>query len=134
MVKIRLKRMGAHKKPFYRIVVADSRTSRNGKFIEEIGYYDPIKEPPVIKVDGERATYWLGQGAQATDVVRGLLKKSGVIDKDYGTPGKKFTFKEVAKEETEAEAPASVEAPAEEVVEAAEEAVEVAEEAAESAE
>ncbi|MBP3816161.1 MAG: 30S ribosomal protein S16 [Firmicutes bacterium] len=78
MVKIRLKRMGAHKKPFYRIVVADSRNARNGRFIEEIGHYDPLKEPPVIKVNGERAEYWLSQGAQPTEVVKSLLKKSGV--------------------------------------------------------
>ena len=81
MVKIRLKRMGAHKKPFYRVVVADSRNARNGRFIEEIGYYNPLTEPPVIKIEGERAEYWLSQGAQPTDVVRGLLKKSGVGEK-----------------------------------------------------
>lgn len=80
MVKIRLKRMGANKKPFYRVVVADSRTARNGKFIEELGYYDPLKEPPVIKIDGEKAKKWLGDGAQPTEVVRSLLKKSGVIE------------------------------------------------------
>ena len=80
MVKIRLKRMGAHKKPFYRVVVADSRNARNGKFIEELGYYDPLKEPPVIKIDGEKAKQWIGNGAQPTEVVRSLLKKSGVIE------------------------------------------------------
>ena len=78
MVKIRLKRMGANKKPFYRIVVADSRSARNGKFIEEIGYYDPLKEPPIIKVDLERANYWLGEGAQPTDVVAKLFKLAGI--------------------------------------------------------
>ncbi|MEE0516115.1 MAG: 30S ribosomal protein S16, partial [Emergencia sp.] len=66
MVKIRLKRMGAHKKPFYRVVVADSRRSRDGKFIEEIGYYNPLTEPPVIKIDEEKAKNWLGNGAQPT--------------------------------------------------------------------
>ena len=80
MVKIRLKRMGAHKRPFYRVVVADSRRARDGKFIEERGYYNPLTEPPVIKIDGEKAKKWLDNGAQATDVVKGLLKKSGIIE------------------------------------------------------
>lgn len=80
MVKIRLKRMGAHKKPFYRVVVADSRRSRDGKFIEEIGYYNPLEEPPVIKIDDEKAKGWLANGAQPTDVVRDLFKKSGIIE------------------------------------------------------
>lgn len=79
MVKIRLKRMGAHKKPFYRVVVADSRTPRNGKFIEEIGTYDPLKDPAEIIIDNEAAAKWLSQGAQPTDTVRALLKKSGAI-------------------------------------------------------
>ncbi|MDD6154043.1 MAG: 30S ribosomal protein S16 [Eubacteriales bacterium] len=81
MVKIRLKRMGAHKKPFYRIVVADSRNARNGRFIEELGYYDPMTEPPVIKIDGEEAKKWIANGAQLSDTVRALMKKSGVIEK-----------------------------------------------------
>ncbi len=80
MVKIRLKRLGAHKKPFYRVVVADSRNARNGKFIEEIGYYDPLQDPPVINIDGEKTKTWIGQGAQPTDTVRALLKKSGIIE------------------------------------------------------
>ena len=80
MVKIRLKRMGAHKKPFYRVVVADSRTPRNGKFIEEIGTYDPLKEPSEIIIDNEAAKRWLANGAQPTDTVRALLKKSGAIE------------------------------------------------------
>ena len=80
MVKIRLKRMGAHKKPFYRVVVADSRTPRNGKFIEEIGTYDPLKDPAEIKIDNEAAKKWLANGAQPTDTVRALLKKSGAIE------------------------------------------------------
>ena len=79
MVKIRLKRMGAHKKPFYRVVVADSRTPRNGKFIEEIGTYDPLKNPAEIIIDNDAAQKWLSQGAQPTDTVRALLKKSGAI-------------------------------------------------------
>ena len=80
MVKIRLKRVGAHKKPFYRVVVADSRTPRNGKFIEEIGTYDPLKDPSEIKIDNEAAKKWLANGAQPTDTVRALLKKSGAIE------------------------------------------------------
>lgn len=79
-VKIRLKRMGAKKAPFYRIVVADSRTPRGGKSIDEIGYYDPTKEPIVLKVDVENAKKWLGNGAQPTDTARALLKKAGAID------------------------------------------------------
>ena len=79
MVKIRLKRMGAHKKPFYRVVVADSRTPRDGKFIEEIGTYDPMKNPAEIVIDNEAAQKWLANGAQPTDTVRALLKKSGAI-------------------------------------------------------
>jgi len=78
MVKIRLKRMGAKKKPFYRIVVADSRTPRDGATIEEIGYYDPTQEPALVKVDVEKAKKWLGNGAQPSDTVRALLKKAGV--------------------------------------------------------
>lgn len=79
MVKIRLKRMGMKKQPFYRIVVTDSRNARDGRFIEEIGYYNPVAEPVVLKVDEERAKYWLGNGAQPTDTTRGLLKKGGVL-------------------------------------------------------
>jgi len=79
MVKIRLKRMGAKKNPFYRIVVADSRVARDGKTIEEIGYYDPTKEPKVIKVDVEAAKKWISNGAQPTDTVAALLRKSGAI-------------------------------------------------------
>ncbi len=78
-VKIRLRRMGAKKAPFYRIVVADSRFPRDGRFIEEIGYYDPTKEPVVIKVDDEKVQQWIANGAQPTDTVRALLKKSGAI-------------------------------------------------------
>lgn len=77
MVKIRLTRMGAHKKPFYRIIVADSRARRDGPFIEIIGTYDPRKEPSEIKVDSERAKYWIERGAQPTDTVKKLLQKAG---------------------------------------------------------
>lgn len=76
MVKIRLRRMGAKKAPFYRVVVADSRDPRDGKFIEEIGTYDPLTNPATIKIDMERAKYWISNGAQPTDTVRGLLKKA----------------------------------------------------------
>ena len=79
MVKIRLKRMGAQKKPFYRVVVADSRTPRNGRFIEEIGTYNPLKDPAEINIDNEAAQKWLANGAQPTDTVRALLKKSGCL-------------------------------------------------------
>ncbi len=79
MVKIRLKRMGAHKKPFYRVVVADSRSPRDGRFIEEIGYYNPLTDPADIKIDGEKAQKWLATGAQPTDTVRSLFKKSGIL-------------------------------------------------------
>ena len=79
MVKIRLRRMGKKKAPFYRIVVADSRYPRDGRFIEEIGYYDPMKEPVDIKVDADKAKDWLAKGAQPTETVKSLLKKSGVI-------------------------------------------------------
>lgn len=79
-VKIRLRRMGAKKAPFYRVVVADSRSPRDGKFIEEIGYYNPITEPAEIKIDAEKAKKWLETGAQPSDTVRSLLKKSGIIE------------------------------------------------------
>ena len=78
-VKIRLRRMGAKKAPFYRIVVADSRFPRDGRFIEELGTYNPLKEPAEIKVDAERAQAWIKDGAQPTDTVRSLLKKAGVL-------------------------------------------------------
>jgi len=78
MVKIRLKRMGAKKAPFYRIVVADSHTPRDGKVLDEIGTYDPTKNPTEIRVDSDAAKNWLSKGAQPTDTVRALLKKSGV--------------------------------------------------------
>lgn len=74
MVKIRLRRMGAKKAPFYRVVVADSRYPRDGRFIEEIGYYDPTKEHSVVSIDKEKADKWLANGAQPTDTVKKLLK------------------------------------------------------------
>ena len=78
-VKIRLRRMGAKKAPFYRIVVADSRAPRGGAFVEELGYYNPVADPIELKVDTEKAAEWIRKGAQPTDTVRGLLKKSGAI-------------------------------------------------------
>ena len=79
-VKIRLKRMGMKKKPFYRIVVADERATRDGRFIDEIGYYDPLQNPAAVRVDTEKAKTWMKNGAQPTDTVRGLLKKAGALD------------------------------------------------------
>ena len=78
MVKIRLKRMGMKKNPFYRVVVADSRYPRDGRFIEEIGYYDPTTEPAVVKIDAEAATKWIANGAQPTETVKSLLKKCNI--------------------------------------------------------
>ena len=78
-VKIRLRRMGAKKAPFYRVVVADSRFPRDGRFIEEIGYYDPTKEPAVVKIDAEKAQKWIANGAQPTDTVKALFKKNGAL-------------------------------------------------------
>lgn len=79
MVKIRLRRMGANKKPFYRVVVADSRMPRDGRFIEELGYFDPLKEPNEIKIDAEKAQSWLDKGAQPTERVKSLFKEAGII-------------------------------------------------------
>jgi small subunit ribosomal protein S16 len=80
MVKIRLKRVGAKKQPFYRVVVADSRSPRNGRFIEEIGYYNPLTNPAEVKIDAEKATKWIGNGAQPTETVKALLKKAGITE------------------------------------------------------
>ncbi len=79
-VKIRLRRMGQKKAPFYRVVVADSRYPRDGRFIEEIGYYNPITEPAEIKIDADKAKKWIANGAQPTDTVKSLLKKSNIVD------------------------------------------------------
>ena len=78
-VKIRLKRLGSKKNPFYRVVVADERSPRDGKFIEEIGYYNPLTNPADIKIDAEKATKWINNGAQPTETVRTLLKKTEII-------------------------------------------------------
>jgi small subunit ribosomal protein S16 len=86
-VKIRLKRMGAMKRPFYRIVVADSRFPRDGRFIETLGYYNPCVEPIELKIDGDKAKLWLGRGAQPTDTASALLKKEGLIERIVPKPG-----------------------------------------------
>lgn len=81
MVKMRLTRMGAKGAPFYRIIIADSRAPRDGKFIDQIGYYDPIKNPADIKIDAQKAKDWIAKGAQPTDTVKSLLINAGVIEK-----------------------------------------------------
>jgi small subunit ribosomal protein S16 len=81
-VKIRLKRMGAKKAPFYRIVVADSRSPRDGRFIEEIGFYNPLKNPAVININEEKALDWLQKGAQISDTAKALFKKAGILKKN----------------------------------------------------
>ena len=78
MVKIRLSRLGSHKKPFYRMIVTDSKTRRNGPFIEILGTYDPLKEPSEIKIDLERAKFWLEKGAQPTDTAKKLIQRAGL--------------------------------------------------------
>jgi small subunit ribosomal protein S16 len=80
-VKIRMKRMGSNKAPFYRVIVADSRAPRNGRFIEEIGYYDPVSTPKVVKIDGEKVKDWIAKGAKPTDGVVKLLEAEGIIEK-----------------------------------------------------
>lgn len=80
-VRIRLKRMGAHKAPFYRLVVSDSRSPRDGRFIEEIGYYNPVAQPAEVSIDEEKAMKWLQNGAQASDTVRSLFSKAGIMKK-----------------------------------------------------
>jgi small subunit ribosomal protein S16 len=81
MVKIRLRRTGAKKQPHYRVVVADSKSPRDGKFIETIGHYNPRTEPPTVEIDAERALYWLGNGAQPSEAVRRMLDKLGILSK-----------------------------------------------------
>jgi len=122
MVKIRLMRMGAKKRPFFRVVVADSRSPRDGRFIENIGKYHPLEHPSLIEIDEERAIHWLREGAQPTQPVRVLLEKTGVWDRFQGGPGtpvppppdeEKLSKKAQAAAGEEAEEPAA-EAPAEE--------------------
>lgn len=81
MVRIRLKRMGAHKAPFYRVVVSEARSPRDGRFIEEIGIYNPLTQPAVVKIDEEKALKWLKNGAQASDTVRSLFSNAGIMQK-----------------------------------------------------
>ncbi len=90
-VKLRLRRMGAKKRPFYRIVAADTRSPRDGRFIEEIGYYNPIETPAVVKIDEEKALSWLHNGAIPTDTVRDLLSREGIMKKFHES---KMTKKE----------------------------------------
>ena len=78
-VKMRLRRMGAKKAPFYRVIIADERAPRDGKFIDEIGYYNPLTNPAEIKINAEKAEKWLNDGAQPTETVKSLLKKSGIV-------------------------------------------------------
>jgi small subunit ribosomal protein S16 len=80
-VKIRLKRIGAKKRPYYRVVVANSTASRDGRFIDTIGHFDPLQDPPVVRLNEEKALHWLGHGAQPTDTTRALLKKQGILDR-----------------------------------------------------
>ncbi len=103
MIKIRLRRMGAKKRPFYRIVVADSRCARDGRFIESIGTYDPNTDPPEVKLDKERAEHWLSVGAQPSDTTRGLLKVQGFLGGAKEKPAKK-SKKAASEEATAAEA------------------------------
>lgn len=105
MVRIRLRRMGAKKKPFYRIVVADQRSPRDGRFIENIGTYDPMTDPPTVHIKGERASHWLGVGAQPSEAVARLLKKNGITDEQG-----KLLAVEVEEAAPEAEETADLEA------------------------
>ena len=84
MVKIRLRRMGAKKRPFYRLVVADARSPRDGRFIEQLGYYDPLTDPATIKIDGDKVRQWLSQGAQPSDAARSLLQREGILERKPG--------------------------------------------------
>ena len=79
MVKMRLRRVGAKKQPFYRVIVADERSPRNGRFIEEIGYYNPLTEPATVKIDADKANEWIKNGAQPTETVKVLLKRAGIV-------------------------------------------------------
>lgn len=88
-VKIRLKRMGAKKKPFYRIVVADSRSPRDGRFIEQIGTYNPLQDPVEVKIDEDKALDWMSKGAQPSDTVRNLFSQQGIMQKFHDSKNKK---------------------------------------------
>lgn len=112
-VKIRLKRLGKIRAPYYRVVVADSRTKRDGRVIEEIGKYHPTEEPSLIDIDGERARYWLGVGAQPTEQVLALLKVTGDWQTHKGLPGGEGTLRTAAPKGDVADAVAAAEAEAE---------------------
>lgn len=132
-VKIRMRRMGSNKAPFYRVVVADSRAPRDGRFIEEVGYYNPISNPKVVKIDGEKVKAWIAKGAQPTEGVVRLLEAEGIIEKtekNWERKAKADAAKNAMIEERKANAAArrAAEAPAEEAVEEAAETVETVEE------
>lgn len=120
MVKIRLKRMGAKKRPFYRLVVADSRSPRDGKFIEEIGYYDPLPNPATVRIDVDKVHEWMRRGARPSDVARKLLEREGILQRS--AQSRRVVTPEAKPAE---EAPAAVPAPAAEAPASAEEAAEV---------
>ena len=105
MIKLRLRRMGAKKRPSYRIVAADSRSPRDGRFIESFGYYDPITEPATVRVDEERARHWLSVGAQPTETVRDIFRRAGLLGEQPAADG-------AAAAPTTSVAPAAVPAPA----------------------
>ncbi|TMC49668.1 MAG: 30S ribosomal protein S16 [Chloroflexi bacterium] len=105
MVKIRLKRMGAKKRPFYRLVVADSRSPRDGKFIEEIGFYDPLPNPARVQVDADKVREWMRRGARPSDIARKLLEREGILQRTARP-------RAAAKPAAEAAAPAAAESPA----------------------
>lgn len=123
-VKIRLRRMGSKKAPFYRVVVADSRYPRDGRFIEEIGYYNPVSEPKVVEIDGEKAKAWIAKGAQPTDGVVKLLENEGIIErteknwerkaKEDAAKNEKIEARKAAAAERRAQEAPAEEAPAEE--------------------
>ena len=119
MVKIRLKRMGAKKRPFYRLVVADSRSPRDGKFIEEIGYYDPLPNPATVRIDADKVHEWMRRGARPSDVARKLLEREGILQRSAASRRVVMPADKPAEEAPAAQAPAA-EAPA-----GAEEAAEV---------
>ncbi|MGO0154014.1 30S ribosomal protein S16 [Leuconostoc mesenteroides] len=104
-VKIRLKRMGAKKRPFYRVVIADSRSPRDGRFIETVGTYNPIAQPAEIKLDEEKILSWLGNGAQPSDTVRNLLSNAGILAKYNESKSGKKTAKKATTKEASAKKP-----------------------------
>ncbi|MFY9614322.1 MAG: 30S ribosomal protein S16, partial [Candidatus Dormiibacterota bacterium] len=122
-VKIRLRRMGAKKRPFYRLVVADARSPRDGRFIEAVGTYDPLQTPAVVRIDAERVKEWMGKGARPTDTARQLLVSEGLLErtaKEYPQAERKpkLNKKAIARAAAEAAAPPPSEAPAAEEAEA----------------